>query len=561
MDKKKIVVIGGVAAGPKAAARARRRDPNAEITIVDRGDLFSYAGCGMPFYIEGLIDDIKELMCTPIGVVRDASFFKKVKDIRVLGMTEAVKIDRSNKKLVVRNLQLGKENELDYDKLIMATGAYPITPPVDGIRLGRVYQLNKPTDAQAIRRTLEDGAKNIVIIGGGLIGLETCGAFVARGCQVTIIEMLDQILPGLLDPEIALLLMKYLKSVGVKIFVSEKVTKLVGDKSRNISKVLTEKETIKADVVIVAVGVKPDVALAKDSGIKLGETGAILVNEYLQTSDPDIFAGGDCVESTDIVTGRKVYAPLGSTANKHGRVIGDNVTGGKTSFPGISGTAVFRVLEYNVGKTGLNEKQATELGYETVTCLTPSPDCAHYYPGSKPFIMKLIADKKTGKIFGCQGIGSGEAIKRIDVLTTAIRFGATAKDFADLDLGYAPPYSTAIDAIAHAANVIRNKLDGMANGLSPLKLKDKMELENDFILLDVRTKMEIEQQQFNDKRVNWIPLGALRERFNEIPKDKEVIIYCKTSLRAYEAQRILESKGFKNVKFLEGGIAFWPFEL
>ncbi len=444
---------------------------------------------------------------------------------------------------------------------MLATGAYPITPSIDGIRLGKVYHLNEPTDAQAIKKALEEGAKKVVIIGGGLIGLETCGSFVTRGCQVTIIEMLDQILPGLLDSEIALLLTKYLKSEGVKILVSEKVTKLVGDKTGNISKVLTEKGEIEADMVIVAVGVRPDVALAKDAGIKIGETGAIAVNEYLQTSDPDIFAGGDCVENTDIVTGRKVYVPLGSTANKHGRVIGDNVTGGRTLFPGISGTTVFKVLEYNVGKTGLNERQATELEYETVTCLTPSPDCAHYYPGSKPFVMKLIADRKTGKILGGQGIGSGEAIKRIDILATAIRFGATAKDFADLDLGYAPPYSTAIDAIAHAANVIRNKLDGMANGLSPLELKEMIERGDDFILLDVRTKMEIEKQQFNDKRVKWIPLGALRERFSEIPSDKEVIIYCKTSLRAYEAQRMLESKGFKDVKFLEGGIAFWPFEL
>jgi len=274
-----------------------------------------------------------------------------------------------------------------------------------------------------------------------------------------------------------------------------------------------------------------------------------------------MYAGGDCVESTDIVTGRKVYVPLGSTANKHGRVIGDNITGGETMFPGISGTTVFKILEYNVGKTGLNEKQAVQLGYEPVTCLAPSPDCAHYYPSAKPFTIKLVVDKKTGKILGGQSVGSGEAIKRIDILATAIRFGATVRDLAELDLGYAPPYSTAIDAVAHAANVIRNKLDGMAKALTPLEVKVKMDQGDDFTLLDVRTKMEVEQQPFNDPRVKYVPLGALRERLNEIPRDREVVIFCKTSLRAYEAQLMLESKGFKHVKFLDGGIVAWPFEL
>lgn len=558
---RKIVVIGGVAAGPKAAARARRRDPNAEITIIEKGELFSYAGCGMPYYIEGVVHDVKELMCTPVGVVRDASFFRKVKDIEVLGMTEAVKIDRSSKKVAVKTLETGKISDLKYDALVLATGAYPTPLPIEGIHLGRVHHLNRPEDAHSIRSALEQGAKKVVIIGGGLIGLEVCGAFVARGCQVTIVEVMDQILATVLDPEIAGLLSKYLKSVGVRILVSEKVTRLDGNRTEDVNKVFTERNEIEADMVVVATGVKPNVSLARDAGLKIGDSGAIAVNEYLQTSDPHIYAGGDCVESTDTVTGRKVYVPLGSTANKHGRVIGDNVTGGKTMYPGILGTTVFKILEYNVGKTGLNERQAVQLGYEPVTCLTPSPDCAHYYPSSKPFTIKLVADKKTGRILGGQGVGSGEAIKRIDILAAAIKFGATVKDLADLDLGYAPPYSTAIDAVAHAANVIRNKLDGLAKGLTPLELKARMDQGDDFTLLDVRTKMEVEQQPFNDPRVKWVPLGALRERLNEIPRDKEVVAFCKTSLRAYEAQLMLESKGVKNVKFLDGGIVAWPFEL
>jgi NADPH-dependent 2,4-dienoyl-CoA reductase/sulfur reductase-like enzyme/rhodanese-related sulfurtransferase len=561
MDSKKIVVIGGVAAGPKAAARARRRDPNAKITILDRGDLFSYAGCGMPFYIEGLIEDINELMCTPIGVVRDASFFKKVKDIHVIGMTEATKIDRSNKKLVVKNLQSKEEHELDYDKLVITTGAYPIIPPIDGIELGNVHRLNKPTDAQAIKKTLDEGRKKIVIIGGGLIGLETCGAFVSRNCQVTIIEMLPQILPGLLDFEMAQLLANYLKDLGVNVRASEKVTKLEGDEDSNVKCVYTEKVKFDADMVIVAVGVRPDIKLAKDAGLKIGETGAIAVNESLQTSDPDIYAGGDCVECIDTLTGKKIYVPLGSTANKQGRVIGDNITGGNSTFPGILGTTAFKIVDYNVGKTGLSEKQAKELGYDAVTCLTPSPDCAHYYPESKSFVIKLIADKKNGKILGGQIIGFGEGIKRTDILASAIKFGASVKDLADIDLSYAPPYSTAIDAIAHAANVIRNKMDGLAKGISPIELKKKIESNDDFVLFDVRTKMEVERKSFKDPRVKNIPLNDLRSSSIDIHKDKELIVFCMASLRAYEAQLILESRGHSDVKFLDGGIIAWPYDL
>ena len=560
MTGKRIVIIGGVALGPKAAARARRRDPGADITIIDKGKQFSYAGCGMPFYIEGLIPDVKELMCTPLGVMRDASFFKNAKDVKVLGKTEAVKIDKSAKKVSLRNLETEELQDIEYDKLVLATGAYPAIPPIEGIDMSMIYQLNKPTDAESIKETLEKGAKNIVIIGAGLIGLETCGAFVSRGCKVTIIEILDQILPGLLDPTMAALLTNYLKGKGVNILISEKVMKIEGNESGNVNKVITDKGEVNADMVIVAVGVRPDVSLAKDAGLKLGENGGIIVNKYLQTSDPDIYAGGDCIENVNIVSGINSYAPMGSTANKHGRIIGDNVTGGKTTFPGITGTVVFRILEYNIGKTGLNERQVIDLGYEPVTCLRPSLDCAHYHPNTKPFIIKLIADKKTGKIFGGQGIGSGEVVKRIDVLATAIKFGAMVKDLADIDLGYAPPYSTAIDAIVHAANVIRNKIDGIAKALTPMELKEKLSRTDDFILLDVRTKKEIDRKPFKDERVRWIPIDSLRERIDEIPQNKEIIIICQSSLRAYEAQRIFFGKGFENVKFLDGGLAAWPYD-
>ena len=337
------------------------------------------------------------------------------------------------------------------------------------------------------------------------------------------------------------------------------MSRIIDDGSGRASVVETANgDRFDADMVVVAIGVRPNVRLAKEAGLKIGVTGAIAVDEYLRTSDPDIYAGGDCVENIDLVTGRKVYLPLGSTANKHGRVIGDNVTGGETRFPGVTLTAVFKVLDFNVGKTGLSEREARELGFVAVTATAPRTDCSDYYPKNKPFIVKLIADRRSQKLLGCQALGTGEVVKRIDVVSTCLRFGAAINDLADLDLGYAPPYSTAIDAVAHAANVLRNKIQGLAHGISATELKGKMAGDDDFVLLDVRSRQEVEVRPFNDRRVVNIPIEELRSRLNELPR-KEVVIFCKTSVRAYDAERILRGVGFNDVKFLDGSLTAWPY--
>jgi len=559
---RKIVVIGGVATGPKAASRARRRDGDAEITVIERGGLFSYAGCGMPFYIEGLIGDIRELFCTPVGVIRDERYFKAVKGIDMLGNTEALSINRGDKRVTVKGLKRGRVYDIPYDKLVLAVGARPVVSRMEGVDLDGVYLLSNPADAEAIRRELDAGAKSVAIIGGGLIGMETCGAFVSRGCRVTVFEMLDQLLPALLDRDMALLLENHLRGQGVDIRTSSRVKGLLDGGDGRVSGVSTaDGGRFDADMVIIAIGVRPNVALAREAGLEIGETGAIAVNEYLQTSDPDIYAGGDCVENTCLITNRRVYTPLGSTANRHGRVIGDNVTGGSTTFPGVTRSTVFKVLDYNVGKTGLSEREARTAGYETVTSVAPREDRPHYYPTKQPFTIKLVADGRTGRLLGGQAIGQGEVVKRIDILATALRFGASVKDIADLDLGYAPPYSTAIDAVAHAANIIRNKMEGLARGIPAVDLKGKLDRGEDLILLDVRTGEETVEQAFRDPRAKWIPLGELRQRLKELPRDREIVVYCRTSVRAYEAQRILSSAGFRDVKFLEGSLAAWPYPL
>lgn len=558
---KKIVIVGGVAAGPKAAARARRRDPEAEITVVEKGDLLSYAGCGLPFYIAGLVHEAEELMCTASGTVRDAAFFKAVKDVKVLTRTLAAKIDRRRKELGVINLETGERTTLPYDKLVLATGANPIVPRMGGLDLRYVYRVGHPADAVAIRDALDSGeVDRVAVIGGGLIGLEVADALSNQGVDVTILEMKDQLLPGLLDPDMAALLAKHLRSKGIDLRLGAAVKGLRGDAEHNVSGAITDQWVVDADMAIVAIGVRPNVTLAVDAGLELGKTGAIAVNEYLQTSDPDIYAGGDCAENVHLVTGAPVYTPMGSTANKHGRIIGDNVTGGEEKFPGVAGTVVLKSFGLNVGRTGLTEQAAREAGYEVLAAVAPSPDCAHYYPSNRMVVVKLIADARTRRIVGAQALGMGEAVKRIDVAATAITFGATLDQLANLDLGYAPPYSTAIDVAAHAANVGRNKLAGLARSISPLEVKRKMESGEDFILLDVRSPKEFETEHIGGSQVRLLPLGKLRERAGELPRDKEIITYCKVSLRGYEATKILEAAGFNDVKFMDGGVAAWPYE-
>jgi NADPH-dependent 2,4-dienoyl-CoA reductase/sulfur reductase-like enzyme/rhodanese-related sulfurtransferase len=556
---KKILIIGGVALGPKAAARARRRDPSAKITVVDRSDAFSYAGCGMPFYIEGEITDIDRLQCTNFGVRRDETYFKNVKNIKLVGRTEALKINRTEKTVTVKDLSTGNTRDLPYDNLVLGVGASPIIPLIEGIDLKGVFRLYSPKDAEAIRAKIDEGAEKVVIVGGGLIGMEVCGAFVSRGCTVTVLEMMDRLVPALLDPDMSLILERYLLERGVTLGLGSQVTKIIGDGSGSVSAVKTANGvSYPTDLVLVAIGVRPNIKLAKEAGLAIGSTGAIAVDEFLRTSDPDIYAGGDCVENSDIVFDRKVYIPLGSTANKHGRVIGDNVTSGKTRFQGVTGTAVFKFLDLNVGKTGLGEKEAKGLGFDVVVALAPKTDCSDYYPDNKLIIVKLIADRESHRLLGCQIIGPGDAIKRIDVVATCLKFRAKIQDLADLDLGYAPPYSTAIDAIAHAANILRNKVEGLAHGISATELMRKIDKNEDFILLDVRSRREVEVRPFRDRGVINIPIDELRHRLHELGRENEVLIFCQTGVRAYDAERLLRGAGFKDVKFLDGSLTAWP---
>lgn len=557
----KVVIIGGVAAGPKAASKIIRLRPDAEVTIIEKGLLLSYAGCGLPYYVSGEIKDQKELMETPAGVVRDAAFFLNVKNFKVRNGTEALEIDRKGKRVRVKALASGEESWLPYDNLVLATGASPVIPPIPGVDKKNVFTLHGVHDAEGIKTLLaEHKAKDVVIIGGGLIGVEATEALATHGCRVTIVEMLPQVL-NMLDWEVARLVENYLESHAVRVMTNTKAIALESRDSSvdHVTHVRTDKGDLPADMVVLAIGVRPNISLAQKAGLDIGEkTGAIKVDGHMRTSDPDIFAAGDCVECIDRLTGQPCYVPLGSTANKQGRVVAVNICGGYELFPGVMGSSICKVFDYCVGRTGLTERAATALGYEVITAMVPGSDRAHYMPQSKSLLIKIIADKRTERLLGVQITGPGEGAKRIDVAATAITAGMTLDQLASLDLSYAPPYASAMDNLITAANVVRNKRDGYMVGISAESVQRKIQTGDDFVFLDVRSPKEYEQEHL--PKSTLIPLGALRKRLAEVPKDKEIITYCAISLRGYEASLILKAAGYKDVKVLDGGMAMWPYE-
>ena len=558
MTMKKIVVIGAVAAGLKAASKARREDSKARITVVERGEIISYGACGMPYYVAGDVDAIESLMKTPSGTIRNPGFFKNVKDVEVLVQTAATKIDRQAKTVQVKNLVSGEETTLPYDKLVLATGASPLRPPLPGVELGGIFTLWHPRDAVTIRKGLERGSyKNAVIVGAGLVGMEMSEALKQWDLEVTVVEMKDQAFPAFLDAEIGGLVKKYCEEKGIKILTGEKVVKFGGE--NNVASVETDRRSLPADLVILALGARPNAELAKDANLEIGVTGGIVVDDRMRTSDPDIFAGGDCVENTNIISGRKVFAPMGSTANKQGRIIGSNLCGGDDRFRGVLNTVVVRVLDMNVGKTGLTEREAKELGYEYISVLVGAHDRPHYMPESKLIAIKLIVEVPTRKVLGMQGIGEGDIAKRVDVVASALTFGGTVNDLFDIDLSYAPPYSSPIDNVAVAANAAMNKLLGKFRGISSLEAKPMMS-DNKVVFLDVRSPDEVKQVKIADcGNIRYIPLGQLRSRLGELDKNDEIVAFCKVGLRGHEAEVILSGEGFENVRVMEGGVFAYPF--
>jgi NADPH-dependent 2,4-dienoyl-CoA reductase/sulfur reductase-like enzyme/rhodanese-related sulfurtransferase len=552
-----ILVIGGVAAGPKAAARARRLAPDAEITIVERDEFLSYAGCGLPYYISGAVKKQAELMETPIGVVRDAAFFDKAKAIKVLNHTEALRIDRAAKTVEVQDLVTGETSALSYDKLVIATGARLVEPPIEGKDLGNVFRLKNVHDAEAIKAMLSQECRRVTIIGGGLVGMEMTEAFHECGKVTTVVELLPHVLP-MLDSDVAALVEQYLRALGVAVMTGTKVLRLEGDGEGNVCKVVTDKGEIETELVLLSIGIRPEATLAEAAGLDIGLTGGVKVDDHLRTSDPDVYAVGDCAEKQCVISGVPCFQPLGSVANKEGRVAGTNLAGGDERFPGVVGTGAVKVFDWNVARAGMTVKQAQDAGRDVVSVLVPGADHAHYYPGAKPIFLKLTVERETRKLIGIQAVGPGDVTKRVDVAITAMTAGMTVDQIADLDLCYAPPYAQAMDMLITAANVARNLLDGLFDSTTAEEVHSMMEAGEDFFLLDVRSPAEHQQARIAGSHL--VPLGALRAKASDLPKDKPIVAYCKSSLRAYEAACYLRSQGLDNVRVMQGGIMAWTYE-
>jgi NADPH-dependent 2,4-dienoyl-CoA reductase/sulfur reductase-like enzyme/rhodanese-related sulfurtransferase len=550
--KKRLVVIGGVAAGPKAAAKARRCDPEMEIVIYQEEDEISYAGCGLPYYTSGVIGDRDKLISrTPGQFALDG--------IRVLKNRRIEKIDIQNHQVSGRKVGSGETFTDHFDRLVIATGASAIRPKIEGIDLNNIFYLRSIFDADAFtQRIRSQSVQNVVIVGGGYIGLEMAESLVHLGKNVTIVELAPQILT-LFDEDFAGILRQYLEKKGVKIFTSEGIQALRG-KGGKVTHVQTAARELEAEVVLMSLGVRPQVELAREAGLKIGETGAVWVNERMETSAEGIYSAGDCAETTHLITGKRVWVPLGSTANKQGRVVGANVCGGNATFPGVMGTTIFKAFDFSVAKTGLNIREAEKEGLHPVQAIVRGYDRAHYYPGGKESVLKVIVEKETGRILGGQAVGEGPSDKFIDILAMALHGRMTCRELAGVDLAYAPPFSPALSPVIVAANVLMNKLEGKVEGIQASEVREKMKAEKEsFQLVDVREEDEVKKQRIPNSI--WIPAGELKKRARELDKRKETAVHCHSGQRSYKAYLKLRHEGFENVKNVDGGILCWCYEM
>ena len=556
----KILIVGGVALGPKAASRCKRLMPDAEVTLVDENVYISYGGCGIPYYVSGEVQNLDDLRATPYHTIRDPEFFRAMKGVTVRNQTRALSIDRAAKTLLVKDVISGKEEKLPYDKLVLATGASPRVPPVEGKDLKNVLSLTRLEAADAIRTACQEGKINeAVIVGGGFIGLEAAVALADMwGVKVSVVEMMDQILPGVLSHSLARMAEHDCVSHKVDVYASEKVLKLEG-KDGAVSKVVTDKRELPAQLVIFAAGFIPNGRLAKDAGLDVAPFGAVVVDEHMRTSDPAIYAGGDCVAIRNIITDKLGYLPLGSMANRQGRVIGTNLAGGDATFPGYVGTWAVKLFEMSFCGTGLTVERARKEGYDAIGVSVEQLDRAHFYPEKNMMSLELVVDKPTRRVLGIQGACSaGDALKaRVDAVAGVLQYARpTVEDISNLEVSYAPPFASAMDVVNVVGNVADNVLAGR---FKPVTGDQFMELwkkrnQNHIFFIDARPAKAGQAVQAQHPEWHSIPLEEIAARVNEVPKDRPVAIICNTGLRAYDSLLILARNGITDVVNSTGGM-------
>jgi NADPH-dependent 2,4-dienoyl-CoA reductase/sulfur reductase-like enzyme/rhodanese-related sulfurtransferase len=535
----KVCIIGGVAGGATAAARLRRLDEKAQIIVFERGDYISFANCGLPYHISGRIKERSKLLLqTPERLWTN---FR----IEVRLGNEVLAIDPRRKLVRVRNLRTGEDYSESYDYLILSPGACPLVPPIEGSGAAMFMSLyDIPGMDAVIRRIDEQPVQEAVVIGGGFIGVEIAENLVERGIRTHLVEMLDQVMTPF-DPEMAGILQARLIASGVDLRLSDGVKRIVGDGQGRV--VLASGTELPADLVVSAVGVRPEVKLAREAGLKIGATGAIAVDAGMRTSDPAIFAVGDAVETTHLVGGMQVIVPLAGPANKQARIAADNICGLDSRYPGSLGTAIVKVFDLQAASTGLNEKTArrNNLDYRAVH-LHPLSH-AGYYPDAATLSLKLLFEVPGGKVLGAQCIGTDGADKRIDIIATAIRAGMTVYDLQQLDLAYAPPFGSAKDPVNMAGFVGSNILKGLVDSVT----YDRTAAIGNALFVDVRTRKEFEDGSI-PASIN-IPREELRERIGELPKDRHLVVVCRSGVRSYAAIRVLKQSGFERLANLSGG--------
>ena len=535
----KILVIGGVAAGTKAAAKCKRENRADEVLVITKSADISYAGCGLPYYVGGSIEDKAEL------IVNTPQKYQGLTGVEVRTLREATHVDPAAKKVTVKNLENGQEEVYEYDKLIVATGASAVKPPIAGVNLGGVFPMRAPDDAVTMRDYLQAyGVKKAVVIGGGFIGLELAENLFDRGVSVTVVELANQLMANVLDPEMAGYVKRHLQQKGIRVLTGAKATAIVGE--GNVEGVQTDAGLLPCGAVVLSAGIRPNTGFLSDTGIEMVK-GTILVDEHLATNVADIYAAGDCAMVKNRLTGKAQWSPMGSSANLEGRTLAQDLGGSDKKYPGVLGTGVVKLPGLNAGRTGLTEAAAREEGYHVETVLAVTDDKAHYYPDAAFFITKLIADKDTHQLLGVQVLGPGAVDKMVDIAVMGMSMGAKLEDFENLDFAYAPPFSTAIHPFVQAVYVLENKLSGVMDSMTPAQYANGD--AKGYTVIDVNPQPTIRGAVFVD-------LSKVNGPLEGIEKDARLLLVCGRGKRAYFLQNRLKFYGYTNTLVLEGATTF-----
>lgn len=556
----KVVVVGAVALGPKVACRLKRVMPGAEITVVDQDRFISYGGCGIPYYLSEDVPDERSLMSTSFHVLRDPAFFREAKGVTVLPRTRALRIDRGRKVVEVEDLEGGGRRELEYDRLVLGTGSETVRPPVPGIELEKVFSVHNLQNALDVKRAVvSPDVTRAVVIGGGAIGVEVTEALAdIWGIRTALVERLGHILPQAFDANIAAVAEHHLREKGVEVLTGETVLRLDGGEEGMVRQVVTDRRTLQADMVVLSAGVRPRSRLAREAGLDLSSGGGIVVNEHLQTSDPDIYAGGDCIENRSHITGGGVYTPLGSLANRQGRVIASHIAGMGGSFQGVVGSFIVKIFDLSLASAGLSLEKALAEGFDAERVLTVGYDRAHFWPEKSLLFLQLIVDRSDRRVLGISGVGgANDALAvRIDAVAALLKHRPTVEEISNLELAYSPPFASAMDSLNALGNAAANLLDGLYHRMTAGEAMERLlGPEGGDLFLDLNAPRSAEPyvKRFPGRWVN-VPYQDLSRRIEELPRDRTIITICDSGIRSYESQVLLSARGYPSVYAMEGGL-------